>query len=104
MLPKKLENSSKDSVQKVHAGSELVTKSGQTLQEIVESVKEATGLTVEIAEASTTQAVGANQITQAVAEIDDMTLQNSIVSWESHETCGHIGRPCFWPPGIVRSV
>ena len=70
----------KDSVKKVHAGSELVTKSGDTLQEIVDSVKEATGLTVEIAEASTSQAVGANQVTQAVAEIDTMTQQNSALA------------------------
>ncbi len=70
----------KDAVKKVDAGSVLVTKSGQTLQEIVDSVKQATSLTVEIAEACAGQAVGASQVTQAVGEIDRMTQQNAQLS------------------------
>ncbi len=72
----------KDAVKKVDVGSTLVTKSGETLREIVESVKQTTGLTVEIAEASASQAVGTSQVTQAVAEIDLMTQQNANLSGE----------------------
>ena len=70
----------KDAVKKVDAGSALVTKSGETLREIVDSVKQTTSLTIEIAEASASQAVGTSQVTQAVAEIDHMTQQNANLS------------------------
>src|SRR5437899_11093469 len=41
-----------DSVRKVDNGSELVNKSGQTLEEIVQSVKRVTDIVAEIAAAS----------------------------------------------------
>ena len=55
-----------DSVQKVEAGSALVHKSGETLTEIVGSVKRVTDIIAEIAAASQEQSTGIDQVNRAV--------------------------------------
>jgi methyl-accepting chemotaxis protein len=62
-----------DSVQKVSAGSELVNKSGQALEEIVTSVKRVTEINAEIAAASAEQSRGIDQVNKAVTEMDQVT-------------------------------
>jgi methyl-accepting chemotaxis protein len=62
-----------DTVQKVEGGSELVTRSGQTLSEIVTSVKRVADLIAEIAAATGEQASGIDQVNRAVAQMDQVT-------------------------------
>jgi methyl-accepting chemotaxis protein len=66
-----------DSVQKVEAGSELVNKSGETLNEIVVSVKRVTDIIAEIAAASQEQSLGIDQVNRAVTEMDHVTQSNA---------------------------
>ena len=66
-----------DSVRKVEDGSVLVTQSGQTLEQIVASVKKVSDIVAEIAAASREQSAGIGQVNQAVAQMDDLTQQNA---------------------------
>jgi methyl-accepting chemotaxis protein len=66
-----------DSVTKVQAGSELVTKSGATLSEIVASVKRVTDIIAEIAAASSEQTTGIEQVNRAVAQMDQAVQSNA---------------------------
>jgi len=66
-----------DSVRKVETGSELVNRSGQTLQEIVTSVKRVTDIVAEIAAASREQSSGIDQVSRAVAQMDQVTQANA---------------------------
>ncbi len=68
-----------DSVDKVAVGSELVDESGQTLSEIMESVKKVTDIVAEIAAASEEQSAGIEQVNNAVAQMDNVTQQNAAV-------------------------
>ena len=67
----------KDSVDKVEEGSKLVDKSGQTLEEIVISVKQVSDIIAEIAAASEEQTAGIVQVNEAIAQLDEMTQQNA---------------------------
>jgi methyl-accepting chemotaxis protein len=66
-----------DSVQKVEAGSTLVTKAGSTLTEIVGNVKKVADLVAEITAASAEQATGISQVNKAVTQMDSVTQQNA---------------------------
>jgi hypothetical protein len=66
-----------DSVAKVEGGSELVNRSGQTLAEIVGSVKRVTDIIAEIAAASQEQALGIDQVNRAVALMDQVVQANA---------------------------
>ena len=65
-----------DSVRKVNDGSELVTRSGATLGQIVASIKAVSALVTEIAAASREQSQGIEQINQAVLQMDGFTQTN----------------------------
>ncbi len=65
-----------DSVRKVNDGSELVTRSGETLGQIVASIKTVSGLVAEIAAASREQSQGIEQINKAVLQMDEFTQTN----------------------------
>jgi methyl-accepting chemotaxis protein len=66
-----------DSVQKVEAGSALVTQAGATMSQIVGSVKRVTDIVGEITSASQEQTAGIEQINQAIAQMDQATQQNA---------------------------
>lgn len=66
-----------DSVKKVEMGASLVNQSGQTLSEIVTSVKRVTDIVNEIAAASKEQSVGIEQVNKAVTQMDGVTQQNA---------------------------
>ncbi|MCB1774119.1 MAG: PAS domain-containing protein [Gammaproteobacteria bacterium] len=69
-----------DSVNKVHAGAELVNESGETLAEIVTGVKKVGDIVAEIAAASSEQAAGIDQVNQAITSMDEMTQQNAALA------------------------
>jgi len=72
-----------DSVEKVGEGSRLVDKSGETLSEIVTAVKKSSDIIAEIAAASEEQATGIEQVSKAVAQMDEMTQQNAALVEEA---------------------
>src|SRR5215475_8781565 len=67
----------KDSVKKVEDGSVFVSRSGQTLEQIVASVKKVSDIVAEIAAASREQSAGIGQVNQAVLQMDELTQQNA---------------------------
>ena len=66
-----------DSVAKVEDGGRLVRRSGQTLQEIMVSVKKVSDIVAEIAAASREQASGIEQVNKAILQMDQATQQNA---------------------------
>jgi methyl-accepting chemotaxis protein len=75
-----------DSVRKVENGSGLVNASGQTLNEIVASVKRVTDIVGEIAAASQEQATGVEQVAKAMSQMDQVTQANSAQTEEMSST------------------
>ena len=66
-----------ESVNKVDAGTKLVDAAGQTMQEIVASVKKVSDLIAEIAAASQEQSSGIEQVNTAVTQMDQVVQQNA---------------------------
>ncbi len=72
-----------DSVSKVDAGSRLVDSAGQTMHDIVTSVKQVADLMGEIASASREQSEGIGQVNHAITEMDNATQQNAALVEEA---------------------
>ena len=66
-----------DSSSKVGEGSELVSRSGRTLEEIVESVRSVADLVAEIASASQEQSGSIDEVNRAVTDIERVTQGNA---------------------------
>jgi methyl-accepting chemotaxis protein len=66
-----------ESVDKVDAGARLVDAAGQTMQEIVASVKKVSDLIADIAAASQEQSAGITQVNTAIAQMDQVVQQNA---------------------------
>jgi len=65
------------SVEKVDNGSRLVGQAGQTMDEIVASVKRVTDIMGGITKASQEQSAGIGEVGQAIGQMDTMTQQNA---------------------------
>jgi methyl-accepting chemotaxis protein len=72
-----------DSVSKVEAGSHQVAEAGQTMEEIVASVRRVTDIMGEISAASHEQTQGIEQINQAITQMDQVTQQNAALVEEA---------------------
>jgi methyl-accepting chemotaxis protein len=66
-----------DSLERIHAGHELVGESGRALNDIIVSVKKVTDIVGEIASASREQSLGVDQVNQAVSQMDQVTQNNA---------------------------
>lgn len=66
-----------DSVEKVSGGSKLVDQAGQTMEEILKSIRDVTAIMSEISTASIEQTSGIEQVNQAIAQMDNVTQQNA---------------------------
>ncbi len=73
----------KDSVEKVEEGTRLVDDSGQTLGEIVNSVRKVSDIIAEIAAASSEQSAGIEQVNKAITQLDEVTQQNAALVEEA---------------------
>jgi methyl-accepting chemotaxis protein len=71
------------SVERVESGSALVTQAGETMKDIVLSVRHVSEIIGEITNASSEQSTGIGQVNQAVAHLDQMTQQNAALVEES---------------------
>ena len=72
-----------DSVAKVEDGGKLVDRAGQTLREIMTSVKKVSDIVAEIAAASREQASGIEQVNKAILQMDQVTQQNAALVEET---------------------
>lgn len=72
-----------DSVSKINNGNELVGKSGDTMKEIVTSIKRVNDIMSEIAAASAEQSSGLDEVGKAVSQMDEMTQQNAALVEEA---------------------
>ncbi len=74
------------STSQVKDGVALVNRAGQSLSEILSSVKGVSDIVSEIASASAEQSGGADQISQALAQMDNVTQRNSALVEENTAT------------------
>ncbi|MEI6838674.1 MAG: methyl-accepting chemotaxis protein [Alcaligenaceae bacterium] len=65
------------SVERVEFGTALVDKAGETMTEVVNSIRRVTDIMGEISSASNEQAAGVSQIGEAVSQMDRVTQQNA---------------------------
>jgi len=72
-----------NSVEKVEIGSKLVEQAGQTMSEVVASVRRVTDIMADISSAGDEQSAGIEQINQAVSEMDTVTQQNAALVEEA---------------------
>ncbi|MGY0632970.1 methyl-accepting chemotaxis protein [Luteimonas sp. A478] len=72
-----------DSVAKVASGSTLAEQAGQTMGEMVTSVRRVTDIMAEISAASQEQASGIEQVNQTIAQMDETTQQNAALVEEA---------------------
>ena len=79
-----------DSVTKVGTGSQQVGRAGDTMQEIVASVKRVTDIMGEISAASEEQSSGIDQVNRAVAQMDEVTQQNAALVEEAAAAAGSL--------------
>ena len=70
----------------VKDGVDLVNKAGAALTEIVTSIKEVATVIADIAAASNEQAAGIEQVNKALAQMDEVTQQNSALVEENAAT------------------
>ncbi|SET15663.1 methyl-accepting chemotaxis protein [Thorsellia anophelis] len=66
-----------DALERVELGSQLVTTSGETMQDIVKSANEVNEIIGSISSASDEQSRGIQLVSQAVNEMDNVTQKNS---------------------------
>jgi len=71
------------SVERVDAGSKLVSDAGTTMTEIVASVKRVSDIIGDISAAAAEQSAGIGQVNGAVTDLDRMTQQNAALVEES---------------------
>jgi methyl-accepting chemotaxis protein len=72
-----------DSANKVEAGSRLVGSAGQTMEEILGSVRRVTDIMAEISAASREQSQGIEQVNTAIIQMDKITQQNAALVEEA---------------------
>jgi methyl-accepting chemotaxis protein len=72
-----------NSVEKVEGGSKLVAQAGQTMEEIVTSIKRVTDIMSEITAATVEQSQGIEQVNTAITQMDEVTQQNAALVEEA---------------------
>ena len=85
---KDIEQLISESVSRINIGSELVTKAGETIDQVVQSVTKVNDIMGEISSASEEQSRGIGQIARAVSELDSTTQQNASLVSESSTAAG----------------
>ncbi len=80
---REIEELIEDTVARIETGTDLVVKSGDSLNQIIEANREVGKIVSEIAAASDEQRLGIEQISTAVSSIDSMTQQNAALVEES---------------------
>ncbi|WP_249937067.1 methyl-accepting chemotaxis protein [Roseateles sp. DAIF2] len=71
------------STERVEQGTALVDRAGQTMDEVVNSIRRVTDIVGEISSASSEQSSGVSQIGEAITQMDKVTQQNAALVEES---------------------
>jgi methyl-accepting chemotaxis protein len=71
------------SVERVEVGTAQVDQAGETMREVVGSIKRVTDIMAEISAASLEQSSGVSQVGEAVSQMDQVTQQNAALVEES---------------------
>ncbi len=71
------------SVERVEQGTSLVDQAGNTMKEVVASIKRVTDIMGEITAASVEQSAGVSQVGEAITQMDQATQQNAALVEES---------------------
>jgi len=66
-----------DSVGKVESGHQLVARAGDTMKDVVESIRKVSDIMTEISSASNEQSSGIEQVNLAMAQMDEAVQQNA---------------------------
>jgi len=66
-----------DSVSQVEAGGRMVEQAGQTMQQVVGSIRHVSHIVTEISASSREQSAGIEQVNAAVVQMDDSTQKNA---------------------------
>lgn len=69
-------------VERVEQGTELVGRAGETMKEVVQSIRRVTDIMGEISAASSEQSAGVAQVGEAVTSMDQATQQNAMLVQE----------------------
>ncbi|MFC0253014.1 methyl-accepting chemotaxis protein [Massilia consociata] len=79
-----------DSVEKVEAGTRLVDQTGETMEQVVTSIRRVTDIMAEISSASQEQIHGIDQVNRAISLMDEATQQNAALVEESAAAAGSL--------------
>jgi hypothetical protein len=71
------------SVERVEHGTALVDHAGETMSEVVTSIRRVASIVGEISSASRDQSVGVSEVCEAVSKMDQFTQQNAALVEES---------------------
>ena len=80
-----------DSVTKVNVGSELVTRSGNTLKDIIKQVENVSSIVGEISTATDEQSTGISEVHKAVEVLQELTQQNTAMVEEATAASEELG-------------
>lgn len=89
------------SVEQVEAGSKLVADAGNTMDQVVASVRRVTDIMQEISAASQEQSAGIEQINQAIIQMDQVTQQNAALVEEAAATSEALEQQAGILAGVV---
>jgi methyl-accepting chemotaxis protein len=89
------------SVERVESGTALVDRAGQTMQEVVDSIRRVTDIVGEISSASTEQSEGVRQVAAAVSQMDLATQQNAALVEQSAAAADSLRQQAA---GLVQAV
>ncbi|KQR77102.1 chemotaxis protein [Burkholderia sp. Leaf177] len=90
-----------DSANKVTRGAQLVTNAGETMDEIVKSVRQVSTIIAEISVATSEQRTGVGQVNQAVTQLDAVTQQNAALVEQSSAAADFLKEQSFKLAEIV---
>ncbi|MDX1590102.1 MAG: methyl-accepting chemotaxis protein [Oleiphilaceae bacterium] len=92
-----------ESVENVQSGSELVDRAGQSMEEILGSIKQVSDIIGEISAASDEQSTGIEEINQAVTQMDQVTQQNAALVEEAAAAAESLQSQAEELSGVVAS-
>ncbi|MBC7429616.1 MAG: hypothetical protein H7336_13445, partial [Bacteriovorax sp.] len=93
-----------DGKEKVETGTRIAYECEEVLNEIVSSVASVSKMITEISTASQEQAQGVHEITKAIAQLDQVTQQNSANSMESAVAAGTLSNQAELLNSLVQKL
>ncbi|MDC8783961.1 methyl-accepting chemotaxis protein [Roseateles koreensis] len=91
------------SVERVEAGTTLVGNAGNTMQDIVGSVKRVADMIGEISSATSAQSLGIGRVNTTITDLDQMTQQNAALVEESAAAAQSLKEQAIRLSGLVSS-